>query len=101
VRLLVLHHATYSINSICHVFGRRRFDTDDKSRNVRWLALLTFGEAWHNNHHAFPTSAEHGMKRWEIDVSAGVIRLLEKLGLAWKVTRIAPERQAAKEAGTR
>jgi stearoyl-CoA desaturase (delta-9 desaturase) len=101
VRMLVLHHATYSINSICHVFGRRRFDTDDHSRNVRWLALLTFGEAWHNNHHAFPTSAVHGLRRWEIDVSASVIRLLEMAGLAWNVTRISPERQVAKEQAAR
>jgi fatty-acid desaturase len=57
VRLFVLHHVTYSINSICHVFGRRRFRTSDESRNVFWLALPSFGESWHNNHHAFPTSA--------------------------------------------
>jgi stearoyl-CoA desaturase (delta-9 desaturase) len=63
VRLFVLHHVTYSINSICHVFGRRRFATTDESRNVFWLALPTFGEAWHNNHHAFPTSARHGLRR--------------------------------------
>ena len=63
VRLLVLHHVTFSINSLCHFFGRRRFDTGDESRNLAWLSLLSFGEAWHNNHHAFPTSAAHGM-RW-------------------------------------
>jgi stearoyl-CoA desaturase (Delta-9 desaturase) len=97
VRMLVLHHVTYSINSICHVFGRRRFATDDESRNVRWLALLSFGESWHNNHHAFPTSAEHGMRRFEIDISALVIRLLEKTGQAWNVKRVPPERQARKE----
>ena len=57
VRVFLLHHFTYSINSVCHVFGRRQFATDDESRNVFWLALPTFGEAWHNNHHAFPTSA--------------------------------------------
>jgi stearoyl-CoA desaturase (delta-9 desaturase) len=96
VRMFVVHHVTYSINSICHVFGRRPFDTDDESRNVFWLALPTFGEAWHNNHHAFPTSAVHGLRRWELDPSALVIRALEKLGLAWDVVRISPERQAAK-----
>jgi stearoyl-CoA desaturase (delta-9 desaturase) len=96
VRLLVLHHATYSINSLCHFFGRRRFATGDESRNLAWLSVLTFGEAWHNNHHAFPTSALHGMRRWEIDPSAVVIRLLERLGLAWDVVRISPERQARK-----
>jgi stearoyl-CoA desaturase (Delta-9 desaturase) len=96
VRMLVVHHVTYSINSLCHFFGRRRFDTDDESRNLLWLSLLTFGESWHNNHHAFPTSAMHGMRRWEIDPSALVIRGLEKLGLVWDVVRVDPERQARK-----
>jgi stearoyl-CoA desaturase (delta-9 desaturase) len=99
VRVLILHHATYSINSLCHFFGRRRFATKDESRNLLWLAPLTMGEAWHNNHHAFPTSAAHGMRRWEIDPSAWVITGLEKLGLAWDVVRISPERQATKYAG--
>ena len=98
VRVLVLHHATYSINSLCHFFGRRRFATKDESRNLLWLAPLTMGEAWHNNHHAFPTSAAHGMRRWEIDPSAMVIGAMEKLGLAWDVVRISPERQATKYA---
>jgi stearoyl-CoA desaturase (delta-9 desaturase) len=96
VRLFVLHHLTYSINSVCHVFGRRRFATTDESRNVFWLALPTFGEAWHNNHHAFPTSAQHGLRRWELDPSALVIRGLEATGLAWDVVRISPERQQTK-----
>jgi stearoyl-CoA desaturase (delta-9 desaturase) len=96
VRMLVLHHATYSINSLCHFFGRRRFNTDDESRNLRWLTLFTFGEAYHNNHHAFPTSARHGLSRWSWDPSAWVIWGLEKTGLAWDVVRISPERQAAK-----
>jgi stearoyl-CoA desaturase (delta-9 desaturase) len=96
VRMLVLHHATYSINSLCHFFGRRRFDTGDESRNLAWLSLVTMGEAWHNNHHAFPTSARHGLRRWEIDLSAGLIWLLEKAGLAWDVVRIEPERQQRK-----
>jgi stearoyl-CoA desaturase (Delta-9 desaturase) len=99
VRMLVVHHVTYSINSLCHFFGRRRFPTGDESRNLAWLAPLTFGESWHNNHHAFPTSAAHGLRRWEVDPSAAVIRLLELLGLAWDVVRVAPERQAAKLAG--
>jgi stearoyl-CoA desaturase (delta-9 desaturase) len=96
VRLLVLHHVTYSINSRCHFFGRRRFSTDDESRNLAWLAPFSLGEAWHNNHHAFPTSAAHGMGRREFDVSALVIRGLEKVGLAWDVVRVTPERQSAK-----
>jgi stearoyl-CoA desaturase (Delta-9 desaturase) len=96
VRMLVVHHVTYSINSLCHFFGRRPFETGDESRNLFWLSLPTFGESWHNNHHAFPTSAMHGMRRREIDLSAMVIRLLEKLGLVWDVVRIEPERQARK-----
>jgi stearoyl-CoA desaturase (delta-9 desaturase) len=100
VRMLVVHHVTYSINSLCHFFGRQRFPTDDESRNLFWLALPTFGESWHNNHHAFPTSAEHGLKRWEIDPSALVIRGLERLGLVWDVVRIDPERQARKAEAT-
>jgi stearoyl-CoA desaturase (delta-9 desaturase) len=96
VRMLVVHHVTYSINSLCHFFGRQRFPTDDESRNLFWLALPTFGESWHNNHHAFPTSAFHGMRGWEIDVSGLVIRGLEKVGLVWDVVKIDPERQARK-----
>ncbi len=98
VRMLVLHHVTYSINSICHVFGRRRFETSDQSRNVAWLSLPSLGEAWHNNHHAFPTSAAHGLRWWEIDLSALVIRAMEKTGLAWDVVRVSPERQLRKAA---
>jgi stearoyl-CoA desaturase (delta-9 desaturase) len=98
VRMLVVHHVTYSINSICHFTGRRAFKTGDESRNVWWLAPFTFGESWHNNHHAFPTSARHGMKGWQFDPSAYVIWTLEKLGLAWDVVRVTPERMAEKSA---
>jgi fatty-acid desaturase len=94
--MLVVHHVTYSINSLCHFFGRQRFKTPDESRNLAWLSFFTFGEAWHNNHHAFPTSYRHGMTRWQFDPSAGVIWALEKCGLAWDVVRISPERQASK-----
>jgi stearoyl-CoA desaturase (delta-9 desaturase) len=96
VRMLVVHHVTYSVNSLCHFFGRRRFATGDESRNLAWLALPTFGEAWHNNHHAFPTAAAHGRRWWEPDVSAAVIRLLERAGLAWDVVRVSREREATK-----
>jgi stearoyl-CoA desaturase (delta-9 desaturase) len=96
VRLFVLHHMTFSINSICHVFGRRRFATADESRNVFWLALPTLGEAWHNNHHAFPTSARHGLGRWQLDPSAAVIRTLEACGLAWDVVRVSADREERK-----
>ncbi len=95
VRIFLLHHVTWSINSICHVFGRRRFDIEDHSTNVLWLALPSLGESWHHNHHAFPRSARHGLKAWEIDVSALVIRVMRRLGLAWNVVEITPERQAA------
>jgi stearoyl-CoA desaturase (Delta-9 desaturase) len=100
VRIFLLHHVTWSINSICHFFGTRRFAVDDHSTNVFWLALPSFGEAWHHNHHAFPRSAAHGLKRWEraMDPSAAVISTLEKLGLVWNVVRITPERQLQKTA---
>jgi len=96
VRMFFQHHVTWSINSVCHFFGRRRFDVDDHSTNVFWLALPSFGESWHHNHHAFPRSAKHGLRWWEIDPSAVVIGTLERLGLAWNVTRIPAERQRAK-----
>jgi stearoyl-CoA desaturase (delta-9 desaturase) len=96
VRVFLLHHITWSINSVCHFFGRRRFDVEDKSTNVWWLALPSFGEAWHHNHHAFPRSAVHGLRRIEPDPSAWLIGLMERLGLVWDVVRIAPERQQAK-----
>jgi stearoyl-CoA desaturase (Delta-9 desaturase) len=96
VRILVLHHATYSINSLCHFFGRRRFHTEDHSRNLAWLTPLTFGEAWHNNHHAFPTSAIHGLGPRDLDLSGIVIAVMERFGLAWDVRRVSAERQASK-----
>jgi stearoyl-CoA desaturase (delta-9 desaturase) len=96
VRIFLVHHVTWSINSICHFFGRRRFDTDDESTNVLWLALPSLGESWHHNHHAFPRSAIHGLRWWEIDVTGLVIRAMQRLGLAWNVVRITPERQQAK-----
>jgi stearoyl-CoA desaturase (delta-9 desaturase) len=99
VRVFFLHHVTFSINSVCHFFGRRRFETDDESRNVFWLALPSFGEAWHHNHHAFPTSARHGLRRWEIDIAGLVIGAMAHVGLAWKVVEISPARQLAKTAG--
>jgi stearoyl-CoA desaturase (Delta-9 desaturase) len=96
VRVFFVHHVTWSVNSICHFLGTRRFEVDDHSTNVFWLALPSLGESWHHNHHAFPRSAVHGLKRWELDPSALLIRSLERLGLAWNVVRIAPERQEAK-----
>jgi stearoyl-CoA desaturase (Delta-9 desaturase) len=98
VRIFFVHHVTWSVNSVCHFFGSRRFDTDDYSTNVFWLALPSLGESWHHNHHAFPRSAVHGLRGWEIDLSALVIGALEKLGLAWNVVRISSERQAQRVA---
>ena len=69
VRIFFVHHVTWSVNSVCHFLGSRRFDTDDHSTNVFWLALPSLGESWHHNHHAFPRSAVHGLKRWELDPS--------------------------------
>lgn len=94
VRIFFVHHITWSVNSVCHFLGTRRFDTDDHSTNVFWLALPSLGESWHHNHHAFPRSAVHGLKRWEPDPSALIISTMEKLGLARNVIRISPERQA-------
>ncbi|HEX4035556.1 MAG TPA: acyl-CoA desaturase [Solirubrobacteraceae bacterium] len=96
VRILLLHHATFSVNSLCHFFGRRSYDTGDHSRNLAWLALPTFGEAWHNNHHAFPTSAHHGLTHRQLDPSGWVISGLERVGLAWDVISVTPERRLAK-----
>ncbi len=96
VRIFFLHHATFSINSLCHFFGRRRFATGDESRNLFWLALPTLGEAWHNNHHAFPTSARHGLRWWQLDPSAWLIAGMERVGLVWDVVRVTPERELAR-----
>ncbi len=98
VRIFFVHHVTWSVNSVCHFLGSRRFDTDDRSTNVFWLALPSLGESWHHNHHAFPRSAVHGLKRWEVDPSALIITAMEKLGLARNVVRISPERQAQRAA---
>jgi stearoyl-CoA desaturase (Delta-9 desaturase) len=94
VRIFFVHHVTWSVNSVCHFLGSRRFDTDDRSTNVFWLALPSLGESWHHNHHAFPRSAVHGLKRWEPDPSGLIIAAMEKLGLARNVVRISAERQA-------
>jgi stearoyl-CoA desaturase (delta-9 desaturase) len=98
VRIFFVHHITWSVNSVCHYFGTRRFDTDDRSTNVFWLALPSLGESWHHNHHAFPRSAVHGLRKWEMDPSAVIISTMEKLGLAWNVVRISPERQSQRAA---
>ena len=96
VRIFLLHHVTWSINSVCHFFGRRRFDVEDQSTNVGWLAVLSLGESWHHNHHAFPRSAFHGLRWYELDLSGMLILAMQRTGLAWNVVRIAPERQRAR-----
>ena len=93
VRMFLVHHVTFSINSICHFFGRRRFETEDMSTNVFWLAVPSFGESWHHNHHAFPRSAMDGLRWREVDLGGLVIRAMKRLGLAWNVVMITPERQ--------
>ncbi|MEO8970006.1 MAG: acyl-CoA desaturase [Ktedonobacteraceae bacterium] len=91
VRMFLTHHVTWSVNSVCHTFGKREFETNDRSRNEWVVGLLGFGEGWHNNHHAFPRSAFHGLHWWQFDLSGYVIWTLERVGLARDVYRITPE----------
>ena len=85
VRVFLVHHVTWSVNSVCHLWGSRPYRSGDESRNNVVFGVLALGEGWHNNHHAFPTSARHGLRWWQIDVSYYVIRALALVGLAWKV----------------
>jgi stearoyl-CoA desaturase (Delta-9 desaturase) len=94
VRVCVLHHVTWSINSICHTIGERPFAVRDKSSNFWPLAIASFGESWHNMHHADPTAARHGVLKGQVDISARVIWMLEKLGWARDVRWPKPERLA-------
>jgi stearoyl-CoA desaturase (Delta-9 desaturase) len=96
VRVGVLHHVTWSINSICHVYGEHPFNSRDHAGNVGWLAILSFGESWHNLHHADPTSARHGVQKGEIDLSARLIELFEWFGWAYDVRWPKPERLEAR-----
>jgi stearoyl-CoA desaturase (delta-9 desaturase) len=93
VRIFLVHHVTWSVNSVCHLWGRRPYVTDDQSKNNFLFGILALGEGWHNNHHAFPTSARHGLRWWQIDVSYYCIRALALVGLAWEVKL--PVRRAA------
>lgn len=94
VRLCLTHHVTWSVNSVCHTFGKREFETNDKSRNEWLVGLLAFGEGWHNNHHAFPRSAFHGMHWWQVDFSSYIIWTLERVGLVKEVYRVTPAMRA-------
>jgi stearoyl-CoA desaturase (delta-9 desaturase) len=96
VRICLLHHVTWSINSICHTFGNTEFEVRDRSKNVAWLAILSFGESWHNLHHADPTCARHGALKGQLDSSARVIRWCEQLGWAYDVRWPDAERLSAK-----
>jgi stearoyl-CoA desaturase (delta-9 desaturase) len=100
VRIALLHHVTWSINSICHTFGDKEFEARDRSRNVSWLAIASFGESWHNLHHADPTCARHGALKGQIDQSARVIWAMEKLGWAYDVRWPDEARLAAKRPAT-
>ena len=94
VRIFLTHHVTWSVNSVCHTFGKRAYETRDRSRNEWVVGLLGFGEGWHNNHHAFPRSAFHGLHWWQFDLSGYTIWALERLGLAHDVYRVAPALKA-------
>ncbi|HEX4219772.1 MAG TPA: acyl-CoA desaturase [Acidimicrobiales bacterium] len=84
VRIALLHHVTWSVNSLAHLFGKRPYQTTDHSGNIAWLALLSFGDSWHNNHHAFPALARHGCDAGQLDSSARLLQLFERMGWAWK-----------------
>jgi stearoyl-CoA desaturase (delta-9 desaturase) len=101
VRICLLHHVTWSINSVCHTFGNEDFDVRDKSRNVAWLAIPSFGESWHNLHHSDPTCARHGALKGQIDISARAIWIAEKLGWAWDVRWPDEDRLSGKLTGKR
>ncbi len=104
VRVAFLHHVTWSINSICHTFGKEEFEVRDRSRNVNWLAILSFGESWHNLHHSDPTCARHGALRGQIDIAARCIWLFEKAGWAYDVrwpdeARLSPRQTRSRRLG--
>jgi fatty-acid desaturase len=98
LRVVVGLHATWLVNSATHMWGRRRFNTRDDSRNSWWVALLTFGEGWHNNHHAYPTSARHGLAWYEVDLSWLSLRLMRLFGLARDIRVARVERSSDRQA---
>lgn len=95
VRLVLVFHSTWFVNSATHLFGYRTYESGDRSTNCWWVALLTYGEGWHNNHHAFQYSARHGLKWWEIDITWMIIQLLHSVGLAQKIKLIGKDQQVA------
>jgi stearoyl-CoA desaturase (delta-9 desaturase) len=96
VRIFFVHHMTWIVNSVCHVYGKRPFPIDDYSTNNIWLAIPTLGGSWHNNHHAFPNTAVNNLDWWQIDLSGWLIRGLETIGLVWSVKKPTPEMINAK-----
>ncbi|HEX8523252.1 MAG TPA: fatty acid desaturase [Tepidisphaeraceae bacterium] len=101
-RIFIVHHMTWSVNSVCHIWGSRPYRSHDESRNNFFFGLFSWGEGWHNNHHAFPTSARHGLEWWQLDISWIVIRAMQAMGLVWKVrlpsremiaSKVRPERE--------
>jgi stearoyl-CoA desaturase (delta-9 desaturase) len=99
VGTVLLYHATFLVNSACHLWGTRRYATTDQSKNNWWAALLTLGEGWHNNHHHYQSCARQGFKWWEVDVSYYIIRTLGAVGLVWDVREPTPKALAAKRIG--
>jgi stearoyl-CoA desaturase (delta-9 desaturase) len=99
VRVFLGHHVTWSVNSVCHLWGSRPYKSNDESRNNAVVGVLALGEGWHNNHHAFPSSARHGLRWWQIDISYYVIRLMVLCRLAWKVRLPSAEELAAQRRG--
>ncbi|MCA1707807.1 MAG: acyl-CoA desaturase [Actinobacteria bacterium] len=95
-RIFMLHHVTWSINSICHFYGDRPYQTTDFSTNNWMLSIISMGESWHNNHHAFPSSAVHGLGPYQIDMTAGVIKLLKLFGLATDIKTVSEKQRLAK-----
>ena len=85
LRIVYVWHITWFVNSVTHIFGYRNYETRDDSRNLWWVALLSFGEGWHNNHHANPSAAKSGHRWWEFDLTYGIIKMMQMTGLAWKI----------------
>ena len=96
VRILLGHHATWCVNSVCHLWGKKPYVNGDESRNNLFVGVVALGEGWHNNHHAFPSSARHGLRWWQFDMSYYLIRLLMFCRLAWKVRLPTPHELAVR-----
>lgn len=99
VRMMYVLHSTWFVNSATHLWGYRNYETTDDSRNLWWVALLTYGEGWHNNHHAYQRMANYGHRWWEFDITYQTIRLMEKVGLAWNVVHLKPDEERALKHG--